>query len=57
METFSEVTTILVLYTMMCFTDFVEDPLMRNKCGKIFIGVTCVYAAVHIVFLLLNLCS
>ena len=58
METFSEVTTILVLYCMMCFTDYVEDPLIRNNyCGKVFIGIVSFYAFVHIVFLMLNLCS
>ena len=56
METFSEVTTLFVLYMMMCFTDFVPDPMMRSHCGKAFIGIICIYAAVHIFFLLKNVC-
>ena len=40
----------------MCFTDFVGDPLTRNLCGKVFIGILCIFAAVHMIFLLQNLC-
>ena len=56
METFSEVITIFVLYMMICFTDFILDPMMRFYCGKFFISVICSYALVHIIFLLKDLC-
>lgn len=56
METFNEVVTLLTLYLMMCFTDFVPDPAIRSECGKIFIGIICAYAVVHIFFLTVDLC-
>ena len=51
METFNEVITLLVLYLLMCFSDFVGDPTMRNECGKAFIAIVVFYALVHITFL------
>ena len=55
METFSEIITIFVLYMMLCFTDYILDPMMRSYCGKFFIGVICSYAMVHIILLLTDL--
>ena len=52
METFNEIITLLTLYLLMCFSDWVADPLIRNECGKAFIAVVILYAAVHIYFLL-----
>ena len=46
--------TLQVLYLMMCFSDFVLDPEIRSFCGLAFITVVCLYAAVHIFFLLTN---
>ena len=51
METFNEVITLLVIYLLMCFSDFVGDPTMRNECGKAFIAIVIFYALVHITFL------
>ena len=36
-ETFNEVVTLLVIYLLMCFSDFVISPETRNDCGKVFI--------------------
>ena len=54
MEIFNEMITLQVLYLMMCFSDFVLDPEIRSFCGLAFIVVVCLYAAVHIFFLLSN---
>ena len=51
METFNEVITLLVIYLLMCFSDFVGDPTMRNECGKAFIAIVIFYALVHITLL------
>ena len=51
METFNEVITLLVLYLLMCFSDFVYDPTMRNECGKAFIAIVILYALVHLTLL------
>jgi hypothetical protein len=55
-ETFNEVVSLCTLYLMMCFSDFVADLEIRNQCGTVFIVVLCLYAAVHIFFLVINLC-
>lgn len=54
MEIFNEMITMQVLYLMMCFSDFVLDPEIRSFCGLAFIAVVCLYASVHIFFLLSN---
>ena len=51
METFNEVITLLVLYLLMCFSDFIVDPVVRDKCGKVYIAILIFYALVHIVLL------
>ena len=51
METFTEVTTLLLLYILMSFTD-VLGPEMRAEYGKIFIVIICMYITVHISLLL-----
>ena len=51
METFNEVISLFTLYLLMCFSDFISDPMIRSLCGKAFIAVVCLYAAVHIFLL------
>ena len=57
METFNEVITLLVLYLLMCFSDFIVDPVVRDKCGKVYIAILIFYALVHIVLLFQDVCS
>ena len=47
LETFNEVMTLLVLYTVMCFSDYVTDPELRNWLGFAFIAFVCFQALVH----------
>ena len=47
METFNECVSLLILYLLMCFSDFVGDPMIRNDCGKAFIAVFIFYVCVH----------
>ena len=47
MELFNECITLVTLYILMCFSDFVIDPEARSTCGYWFIGTVCLYAAVH----------
>lgn len=51
MEIFNEVISILTLYCLMLFSDFISDPAARAVCGYGFIAIVCLYAAVHIFFL------
>ena len=53
LETFAEVITLFLLYTMMSFTD-VEKSEMRYEYGKVFIGVICTYVAVHVYLIAKN---
>ena len=50
-ETFNEVISIFTLYLLMCFSDFISDPMIRSLCGKAFIAIVCLYAFVHIFLL------
>ena len=47
METFNEFVSLMILYLLMCFSDFVGDPMIRNDCGKAFVAVFIFYVAVH----------
>ena len=51
METFTEVISILLLYVFMSFTDVV-GPEIRAEYGKVFIGIICMYIALHLFILL-----
>ena len=53
---FNEIITLCALYLMMCFSDFVGYPETRSFCGIAFISVICLYAANHILFLVINVC-
>ena len=52
METFNEVISLIILYILLCFSDWVPDPETRNDCGKVFIAVVGFYLLVHIYQLL-----
>ena len=49
METFNEVTTIIVLYMFMLFSDFIGDPLVRSFIGQTYIVVIIAFAACHLI--------
>ena len=51
-ETFNELTTLLLIYLLMCFSDFVSDPELRNKLGYIYIGVIFTNIATHLLILI-----
>ena len=51
METITEVTTLLLLYVFMSFTDVV-GPEIRAQYGKVFIVIICMYIAMHLFVLL-----
>ena len=53
LETFTELMTLFLLYTMMSFTD-VEKSEMRYEYGKVFIGTICTYVAVHVYLIAKN---
>ena len=57
MELFSEVTTVCVLYMVMCFSDFVGEPATRNTCGVAFIGIVAFFLAIHLMFLIGSMCK
>ena len=48
METFNELTTIAVLYTLMLFSDFIGDPAVRSSVGIAYRSVIVVFAIVHL---------
>ena len=56
MEMFNECITLIILYMVMCFTQFVGDPSTRGLCGWGFIGVTSLFVAVHLTILICGSC-
>ena len=54
METFNEVTTILILYTLMLFSDYIESSVTRSFVGLVYIGILVTFALVHLVPLFLD---
>ena len=57
MELLNELTTLWILYTVMCFSDFVGDPVMRNLVGWAFISILGVFLSIHLMFLFGNTCK
>jgi len=51
METFNEIMTLLILYLMMCFSDFVPKIETRVIIGITFICTVSTYAIVHVFFM------
>ena len=54
LEVVNEVTTVLLLYHMLCYTDFVPDPWTRYIMGWSFILVTCGNLIIHVTLLARN---
>ena len=52
MEVLNECVIIILLYGLMCFTDFVPDEKIRSNIGLIYIGVNGLHMLVHLVFML-----
>ena len=48
METFNEVTTILILYTLMLFSDYIGNPVTRSLVGLAYMGIVVCFALVHL---------
>ena len=55
MELLNELTTMCILYMVMCFSDFVGDPATRHMCGFIFIGVLGTFLAIHVYFIAVSI--
>mmetsp|Transcript_13540 Transcript_13540/g.17153 ORF Transcript_13540/g.17153 Transcript_13540/m.17153 type:complete len:98 (+) Transcript_13540:375-668(+) len=53
-EIFNEVSTFLVLYALLLFTEFVDNSSMRFNCGYAYLTVICVYALMHILLVTAN---
>jgi len=56
METFNEVTNVILMYHMQCFSEFVSDAQMRSNIGISFIIFMSLNLAVHLYFLGRDFC-
>ena len=54
MEILNEMTTMYILYMVLCFSDFVIDPATRHMCGYMFIGVLATFVLIHLSFLVVS---
>ena len=57
MELFNECVTLITLYIMFLFTDFVGESETRSYLGIAFMTNLSFYAGVHILFMIGNMCS
>ena len=46
-ETFNEITVIILAYFLFCFTDFVPEPETRNDLGQYYYSITFLNIALH----------
>ena len=51
-QTFDECTYLVLIYLLMCFTNFVPDPENRSKIGNAYISVMIVNIGVHLIILI-----
>ena len=52
-EVMNECTIIVLIYCLMCFTDFVPSPETRSKIGLWYMGISITNVSVHLIKLLL----
>ena len=53
-ETVNEMVTIVLLTMLLCFSDFVEDPLLRRNLGFVYIAIVSIFGFAHLVMLLVK---
>lgn len=51
MATYDEFMTLILLYVLMYFSDYLTDPQVINDWGIVYICTVCLYAGVHMAFL------
>ena len=56
MEVLNECVMIILLYGLMCFTDFVPDIEARSKIGLLYIGINLIHMGIHLFFILHSSC-
>lgn len=50
---FNECTTLMVLYMLLCFSDFVPEAKVRSNLGLVFVGIVSGNVCVHIINVLI----
>ena len=56
MATLDEVTIMLILYCLMHFTSYVDNPYLRSDWGIAYITFLCIFTSIHMVFIISELC-
>ena len=54
-ETFNEFIVIILLYHLLCFSDYIEDPVTRDYLGWAYICSMGVLVLVHLFFLIVDM--
>ena len=52
MEVLNESVIIILLYGLMCFTDFVPEEDTRSKIGIVYIGINVLHNVIHLICML-----
>ena len=55
-EVFNEVTIVVLIYGLMMFTDFVDDPVTRYRIGWAYMAVNLANISFHVLYLAINTC-
>ena len=50
--TFNECFIVLILYTLMYFTEFVKSPVIRNEWGSVYISILFIFTFIHFSFII-----
>ena len=48
LETINEIAILLLLYTLLLFSDFIVEPQTRQSCGIVYIVFVCMFAIEHL---------
>jgi len=41
LDTLEEITILITVYSVICFTEFLDDPMMKEMVGTVLCGLTC----------------
>ena len=48
LETFNEIINLMLLYLLMCFSEFVGNPNVKRALGFFFIALVCFFASLYV---------
>ena len=56
-ETVNILVQLVMLYMMLCFSDFTDKPETRHMLGKVFVGIICGFVLIHVTIMMAGSCK